>query len=129
MISPSTICYALKMTYDFLRSEYLCEKTECNRKRLDEFSDIIDEIDNGKLAIEGYERSEWTKFDSSKGNTYPPKEMFLAWGLPDPDCSDTPTVFVCWRNNYGFSCDESAYPEVHFWRPLPKPPQETEEAK
>ena len=69
----------------------------------------------------------WTKFDSSKGDTYPPKGMFLAWGWPSPDyryqgCS--PTWFICWRNDYGFSCDESAYPEVHYWRHLPDPPQE-----
>ena len=66
----------------------------------------------------------WTKFDSSKVDTYPPKGMFLAWGLPSPDYGGSPTWFVCWRNNYGFSCDESAYPEVHFWKPLPEPPQE-----
>ena len=97
----------------------------------------VEALQNEELEIEGYERTdhlrdlakmadEWMKFDSCKGDTYPPKEKFLAWGLPDPDCDGTPTEFFCWRDDFGFSCNESAYPEIHFWRPLPKPPVESE---
>ena len=123
MISPSTICYALKMTYDFLRSEYLCERTECNRKRLEEFSDAIDEIDNLKFEIEGYERSEWTKFDPDDSRTFPTKTdgsivliHFKYAGLNIVECA-----------KFNFSWWTSAH--VTHWRPLPKPPTETEEAK
>lgn len=90
----------------------------------------------GTLEIEGYERKDhfadagkmaWTKFDSGERATYPPKwEEVLAWGLPDPDSSETPTFFMCWRSSFGFSCEASSYPEVHFWRPLPKPPGKEE---
>lgn len=101
---------------------------------------VIDALEKGTLEIEGYERKdhlrdttkmadEWTKFDSCKGDTHPPKEKFLAWGLPDPDCDGTPTEFFCWRDDFGFSCNESAYPEIHFWRPRPNPPQESEAGK
>lgn len=103
---------------------------------------IMEEIETalkaGTLEIEGYVRADhfadadkmvWTKFDSGKTDTYPPKTMFLAWGFPDPDCGETPTWFVCWRNEFGLSCDESAYPEIHYWKPLPKPPVETEAGK
>lgn len=95
-------------------------------------------LEAGTLEIEGYERKdhlrdvtkmadEWTKFDSGKGVTYPPEgEEVLAWGLPNPDISNATTLFVCWRSSFGFSCDASAYPEIHFWRPLPPPPTESE---
>lgn len=93
----------------------------------------------GTLEIEGYIRADhfadagkmgWTKFDPDKRDTYPPPKgkEFLAWGLPDPDFSKAPTFFVCWRSSFGFSCDASACPEIHFWRPLPPPPGK-EEAK
>lgn len=102
------------------------------------FAGAQNALQDGTLEIEGYEREDhfadagkmgWTKFDSCKGATYPPKGKFLAWGLPDPDCDGTPTEFFCWRDDDGFSCHESAYPEVLYWRPRPKPPQETEEGK
>ena len=120
MISPSTICYALKMTYDFLRSEYLCERTECNRKRLEEFSDAVDEIDNGTLEIEGYERATWTKFDVDNPKTHPEgfeKVLLSIDGIIA--CGTWKFILVAkWRGA-----------EKIYWRPLPKPPVETEEAK
>ena len=118
MISPSTICYALKMTYDFLRSEYLCEKTECNRKRLDEFSDIIDEIDNGKLEIEDYERVQWTRFDVDNPKTFPPDidEYLVRYSFGK-------TGIEKWEGkNLGFVSSDRRY--ITHWLPLPKPPQE-----
>lgn len=105
-----------KMTLEQLDRELVVRLKKENEKLIERISELEAQV-------------KWTKFDSSKGDTYPPKEMFLAWGLPDPDCSETPIWFVCWRNDYGFGCDESAYPEVHYWRPLPKPPVETEAKK
>ena len=116
MISSSTICYALKMTYDFLRSEYLCEKTECNRKRLDEFSDIIDEIDNGKLEIEDYERVQWTRFDVDNPKTFPPDidEYLVRYSFGK-------TGTEKWEGeNLGFVSSDRRH--ITHWLPLPKPP-------
>ena len=122
MISPTTICYALKMTYDFLRGQYICERTECNRKRLDEFSDIIDEIDNGKLEIEDYERVQWTRFDANDPSTFPPKTDEYIVAIDGRSTSTT--------RKFSVEYAEFFSPEkITHWRPLPKPPVETEETK
>lgn len=104
--------------------------------------ELIDGILNGRydepLEIEGYIREDhfadaskmgWTKFDPDKEDTYPPKGEFIAWGLPDPDCYGAHVEFFCWRDDGGFSCNESAYPEVLYWQPSPKPPVEKERSK
>lgn len=125
MISPSTICYALKMTHDFLRGKYLLERTEYNRKCLEEFSDAVDEIDDGKFEIEGYERVEWTRFNPKDESTYPPKGKFLAYG--GFECEPQGIFFGL---SYDNKSTRIAYGKVlKYWRPLPKPPQETEEGK
>ena len=93
-----------------------------------EMKKLEEELNSTELEIEGYERAGWTKFDSGNAKTYPPEgEEFLAWGLPDPDCSETMTIFTCWRSSFGFSCDASGYPEVHHWRPLPNPPEKADD--
>lgn len=115
MISPSTICYALKKTYDFLRSEYLCEKTECNRKRLEEFSDAVNEIDNLKFEIEGYERVQWTRFDPKDESTFPPKGNFLyfdGFGIAIG-------IHLQCEKKDGFA---HVYRKMTHWHPLPPPP-------
>ena len=99
------------------------------------YAEAMADLEEGVLDIEGYKSTdhfrdvtkmvdEWTKFDSSKGSTYPPNGKFLAWGLPDPDGYGAPTEFICWRDDGGFSCHESADPEVLYWQPLPNPPVE-----
>lgn len=126
MISPLTICYALKMTHDFLRSEYLCEKTECNRKRLDEFSAAVDEIDNGTLEIEGYERATWTKLNPNDSKTFPKRYPVLI--LLNYGGIDICTLFFDGKFQTG-TIDSYSPNKITHWRPLPKPPTETEEAK
>ena len=101
-----------KMTLEQLDREQVVHLKKENEKLIERISELEAQV-------------KWTKFDPSKVNTYPPKEMFLAWGLPSPDYGGSPTWFVCWRNSYGFSCDESAYPEVLYWRPPPNPPVES----
>ncbi len=97
---------------------------------IEKVEEVIEALQNNELEIEGYEHVKWTKFDPGKRVTYPPKgEEVLAWGLPSPDDSEVPTLFVCWRSCLGFSCEASAYPEIHFWRPLPPPPGKEEAGK
>lgn len=120
MISPMTICYALKKTYDFLRCEYFCNKTEYNRKCLEEFSDAVNEIDNLKFEIEGYERVEWTRFDPKDEATYPTKGKFIGYGgfKGEPEGS-------FFGYNYDNESTKSTYAEVlKYWKPAPQPPKQ-----
>ena len=94
--------------------------------------EIHDAFINKTLEIEGYERSDWTRFDPKDPKTFPPDDkIVLAYGLPDPLKNRSCAVyFFAWADSAGmFLGQESADPEVHFWRPLPKPPQETEVEK
>lgn len=126
MISPSTICYALKMTHDFLKSEYSCNKTEYNRKWLEELSDAVDEIDSLKFEVEGFERVQWVKFNPKDPKTFPPKCDFLGYfdhgGIND-------FQYVCIRDDEDTDeaiATQAIFPRLKYWRPLPQPPVETE---
>ncbi|MBR5621865.1 MAG: hypothetical protein IKW49_01620 [Opitutales bacterium] len=101
----------------------MCEKTECNRKCLEEFSAAVDEIDNGKLEIEGYERVAWTKLDLNDPKTFPPKWWFLG-------CINRVVVRLRREeSDEAFVMNPIVRQYLTHWRPLPKPPTETEEAK
>ena len=133
MISPSTICYALKKTYDFLRSEYLCEKTECNRKRLEEFSDAVEEIDSLKFEIEGYERVQWTKFDPKDPKTFPMRNenVLLYVELDDGGRQMmNARTFIMNKCHFldlkGKLISEEKMDAITHWRPLPPPPGKEE---
>lgn len=102
------------------------------------YTEAMADLEEAILEIEGYLREDhfadagkmgWTKFDPDKKDTYPPKGEFIAWGLPDPDGYGAHVEFFCWRDDDGFSCHESAYPEVLYWQPRPKPPVEKERSK
>ena len=87
---------------------------------------IIKEIDeafeDGTLEIEGYEQSKWTRFDPKDESTYPPKGKFLAYG--GFECEPQGIFFGL---SYDNKSTRIAYGKVlKYWRPLPKPPQETE---
>jgi hypothetical protein len=129
MISPMTICYALKTTHDFARSEYVLERTDYNRKNLEELSRAVEEIDAGKVEIEGYERSEWVKLNPDDKSTFPTAgQRVLIWcegevciayayidDIPGQDpCCVFATPKLSWHG------------EVTHWRPLPQPPKAKE---
>lgn len=94
------------------------------------YTEAMAGLEDGTLEIEGYERVQWTKFDPDDPKTFPEDDkMVLAYGFPDPDDNRSCAVyFFAWADSAGvFAGQESADPEVHFWRPLPKPPVEQEE--
>lgn len=89
---------------------------------------VAEALKDGTLDVEGYERVQWKKFDFYKEDTYPAKlTPILAFGFPNPDNSLMPEFFVC---QLSVMCDfiskESYDAKVILWRPLPKPPIETE---
>ena len=111
--------------YDSLNSDY---PNKYDQKNAELFSDLEQAENNDTLEIEGYERVQWTKFDSCKLDTYPTKlTPILAFGFPNPDNNLMPEFFVC---QLSVMCDfiskESYDAKVLFWRPLTKPPIETE---
>ena len=131
MISPSTICYALKMTHDFLKSEYLCERTECNRKRLEELSDAVDEIDNLKFEVEGFERVQWVKFDPDDPKTFPPKneclDVFEQHTKHKWRAVNMFTELYWQRVVEEWSINVNSRGYTIYWRPLPPPPGKEEQ--
>ena len=84
----------------------------------DEFVEkAIDSLDSNTLEIEGYERSEWTKFDKDDSTTFPPKGKFLyfdGFGIAIG-------IHLQCEKKDGFA---HIYRKITHWRPLPKPPQE-----
>lgn len=82
--------------------------------------EINDALSDDTLEIEGYEKSEWTKFDLDDPKTFPP--------------NDTMVLYNCKGEvYYGDFTDvsKSSLFEVGttFWRPRPNPPTETEVQK
>lgn len=83
---------------------------------------VIRALENNALEIEGYERSEWMCFNPNDPKTYPPKGWFLGYVagtivqlLRHPEETD----------EY-FANKFSIKNHLTHWRPLPKPPVETE---
>ena len=87
------------------------------------------ELEAGNLEIEGYERSDWTRFDPNDPKTFPPCGGFL--GYFTGQCGDK-YQDVHFRNNE-YTDEEFAtrmvYHKLTHWRPLPNDPVETEGTK
>lgn len=85
---------------------------------------IIKALKDNDLEIEGYERSEWIKFDPNDPKTIPPKNtvvLLTIQGLPLEDNICT------WRTNLQERHNACGLPGIFtHWRPLPNPPVETE---
>ena len=77
-----------------------------------------------ELEIEGYERSQWVKFDPNDPKTIPPKNtvvLLTIQGLPLEDNICT------WHTNLQERHNARGLPGVFtHWRPLPNPPVEQE---
>jgi hypothetical protein len=90
---------------------------------------IIEEINEAlsddTLEIEGYEKSEWIKFDPDNPKTFPPQTeegYIIAYE------NETVATGIWWGAEKIFISVPRKKGITH-WRPLPKPPTETEEAK
>ena len=82
-------------------------------------------LESGTLEIEGYERSQWIKFNKNDPSTYPPVGHHLI-------AYSHGHVSVLFRYSLATETDEQfadrftqRYGFTH-WCPLPKPPIETE---
>lgn len=87
----------------------------------------LESLQNDTLEIEGYEHSAWVKFNPDDPKTFPPDDGKNVLGY-NPEFSDEP--FECFLGfDYNFYCpqDKIRFPLPTHWRPLPKPPTETEE--
>ena len=91
---------------------------------------VIQALENNTLEIEGYTRDEWIEFDQNNRKTFPPmyeSVLFLVYWK----CFD-PSMKIGFYNNVEFQDDRGHYIRAFskiLWRPLPKPPVETEEQK
>ena len=90
---------------------------------------VIRALENNALEIEGYERSDWTRFDPKDLKTIPPSGGFL--GYFTGQCGDK-YQDVHFRNNE-YTDEEFAtrmvYHKLTHWRPLPNDPVEKEGTK
>ena len=130
MISPMTICYALKLTHDFARSKYVLERTDYNRKTLEELSCAVEEIDAGKFEIEGYERVQWTKLNPNDPKTFPPRDEYIDIFIRSKEHEfrgvNKLTEFWLKRIVERWEQEVKHNGSVIYWRPLPPPPGKEE---
>lgn len=77
-------------------------------------------LEAGTLEIEGYERATWTRFDVNNPKTFPPKTGEYVVAIEGRSTSTT--------RKFSTEYSEFFAPEkITHWRPLPKPPVESEE--
>ena len=77
-------------------------------------------LEAGTLEIEGYERTEWTKFDPNDTKTFPPCNGTY-WVFRSVEPRQMESNFYGEKAGFAVTC-------ITHWRPLPKPPGK-EEAK
>lgn len=85
----------------------------------EEVEAIYNSLWKDELEIEGYERSEWNKFDPEDVDTFPPPGHYLCVS------SNGGEVDVAYR---GDKCTDEIFAslphDMRYWRPLPNPPKE-----
>ena len=105
--------------YDSLNSDY---PNKDDQKNAELFRDLEQAANNDTLEIEGYQRDKWIKLNRNNKKTFPPKGKFLG-------CFITGYTAICIREDEvpdeEFASGEIC-PGLAYWRPLPKPPVETE---
>lgn len=88
--------------------------------------EVVLALQDDELEIEGYERSDWARFDPNDPKTFPPSGGFL--GYFTGQCGDK-YQDVYFRNNE-YTDEEfatrMAYHKLTHWCPLPNPPVEME---
>jgi hypothetical protein len=102
---------------EFLRSQGFSGKE--NDDLYERYEALLNNLEDGTLEIEGYEQPKWVKLDPNDESTYPQRLT---------------RVLVCDKNKNVFESfvlinngiREFVGNNVTHWRPLPKPPAETE---
>lgn len=89
---------------------------------IEKVEEVIEALQNEELEIEGYERANWVKFDPNDEATHPMKtdEYLVAldgWAFAQ--------AVIFYKSKSAFDTQEN----VTHWRPLPKPPVETEDGE
>ena len=92
----------------------------------EEVEAIYNSLWKDELEIEGYERSEWTKFDPNDTATFPPKNgKRIIVAYEQSTNSNKWEVFVEPSTNYLIQFLRTDLPNINvYWRPLPQPPKE-----
>ena len=105
---------------EFLRSHGVSGKRDY--EFYERYGALLNELEDGTLEIEGYERVGWIKFDPNDPKTHPPKNtvvLLAIQGLPLEDNIHT------WRSHLQERHNAQGLPGTFtHWRPLP-PPIET----
>ena len=86
---------------------------------------------NNTLEIEGYERVQWTRFDPNDPKTFPPLGEFIGYFI-DGRYKENGFQFICHREENDTDdlfAEHLIFGPLTHWRPLPKPPVETEGKK
>ena len=82
---------------------------------------VLNSLRDGTLEIEGYEISQWIKFDPEDVDTFPPPGHYLSFSTVDGE------VYPTYRSD---KCTDEMFAslphDMEYWRPLPNPPIETE---
>ena len=93
-------------------------------------SSVLNSLWDGTLEIDGYSQDKWTEFYPDDPKTFPPmyeSVLFLVyWKHFDP------SMRIGFYNNVEFQDEMGHYIRAFskiLWRPLPKPPVETEAQK
>ena len=85
----------------------------------EEVGAIYNSLWKDELEIEGYERSQWVKFDPKDVDTFPPSGHYLCVS------SNGGEVDVAYRSD---KCTDEIFAslphDMRYWRPLPNPPKE-----
>lgn len=82
---------------------------------------VIDALKTNTLEIEGYEKSDWIKFDPADVDTFPPPGHYLCFSTDDGEVNPTYRSDKCTDEIFA-----SLPHDMEYWRPLPNPPIETE---
>lgn len=89
------------------------------KAKFEEVKVVFDSLKNDELEIEGYERSQWVKFDPEDVDTFPPPGHYLCVS------SNGGEVDVAYRSD---KCTDEIFAslphDMRYWRPIPNPPKE-----
>ena len=87
----------------------------------DAFARAVVALAHDTLEIEGYERNEWTRFDPDDPKTFPTRKDGRILIVHHYWAGKSNIDFLTFNHSFWWGH------HITHWRPLPKPPTETEE--